>query len=549
MKYLNYIRKIASRTLLVCLLFNLSCSLERNPLSSFSEETFWTSEENAMLALTGLYKGAITYNSIEYSQSDWWGYSTIILLDGVSDIGYDRRGFNNDIGKLTSGALIASNKVLDGLWKGAYRRIESANRFLANVDNVPNISVAKLNRLKSEARFIRAAQYFYLASYYYDVPLVKTLLTLDEANNVKKSSRETILAFVIAELVDLNEHLPLQKEMLSSEIGRVNRQAAWAFIGRTHMLTKDYSKAAIVLKKIIDTKHSSIAPSYPTLFTEVNEHHEENIFSVQFVENITGYALPQHTYPAMYGGWSILNPSGHLFEAYEFTNGDKFSYTDSKYDMNDISKNRDPRLDYTIYYHGQTFKGNEYICAPKSGSEDQIASGQVTQTGFMPRKYLDENFAGSLNSQGGNLPIVRYADVLLMYLEAELESGTPITLEMLNLTINAVRGRADVNLPSITDTNAATLRDKIRDERMVELAFEGHRLWDLYRWGIAEEKLNAPIYGAPYGFIADKNAIRKKNGVKDPYYRWYVNTRSFKAEHQRWPVPTSEQNINPNLRD
>ena len=549
MKYLKSINKIVSGALLGCLLFNTSCSLERSPLSSFSEDVFWSSEANAMLALTGLYKGAIVYNGIDSQPSDWWSYGSIMLLDGVSDMGYDRRGFNHDLGRLSSGMLLSSNASIASLWKAAYKRIESANRFLAGVENVPGLTPEKLNRLKSEARFIRATQYFYLASYFQDVPLVVSLLSLDEANNVKKSPRADILTFVVKEMEEISEHLPLQRDLSKSEIGRVNRQTAWAFTGRAHMLTGEYSKAALSLKKIIDQKDSSIAPNYATLFTPVNENHSENIFSVQYVENLAGYGFPQHSYPTMYSGWSILNLTANLFEAYEFTNGDKFSYSDTKYDMNNLGKNRDPRLDYTMYYHGQKFKGNEYICAPKSGSEDQIASGQVTQTGFMPRKYLDEGFAGDLGSSGSNLPVVRYADVLLMYLEAELESGTPITQSMLDLTINAVRGRADVNMPAITETDSDLLRELVRNERLVELPLEGHRLWDLFRWGIAEEKLNVPIYGAPFGFIDDTSAIRKNDGVLDPNFRWYVNTRSFKAVQQKWPIPQAEQNINPNLRD
>ena len=82
--------------------------------------------------------------------------------------------------------------------------------------------------------------------------------------------------------------------------------------------------------------------------------------------------------------------------------------------------------------------------------------GQTTQTGFMMRKYFDETFSGDLNSYGGNVPVIRYAEVLLSYLEAKLEAGEGITQALLDETINKVRGRASVQMPAITEVNAGS---------------------------------------------------------------------------------------------
>lgn len=141
--------------------------------------------------------------------------------------------------------------------------------------------------------------------------------------------------------------------------------------------------------------------------------------------------------------------------------------------------------------------------------------------------------------------MARYADVLMMYLEAEMEAGTPVTQALLDQTINAVRSR--VGMPGIIETNPDKLLKIIQKERMIEFAFEGLRLWDLSRWGIAEERLNIDIYGSPF-YISDQSLMKKKDGIRDPYDRWYVNKRDFKAGQERWPIPLSETNINPNLR-
>ena len=233
-----------------------------------------------------------------------------------------------------------------------------------------------------------------------------------------------------------------------------------------------------------------------------------------------------------------------MFEAYQFTDGSDFSFDSPLYNKDNLGKNRDPRLDYTIYYNGATFKNTVYNSHPDGGSVDATQSGQTTQTGFMMRKYFDESYNGDLRKYGVNIPIIRYPEVLLSYLEAKLEGGEAITRSLLDQTINAVRGRASVQMPPITETNPEKLRTILRNERRVELAMEGIRYWDLRRWGIAHEVLQGKIYGAPF---PGREKVDGDNN-QDPYGRWYVNKWNFRQQDYVWPIPQSEQNINPNLR-
>ena len=108
------------------------------------------------------------------------------------------------------------------------------------------------------------------------------------------------------------------------------------------------------------------------------------------------------------------------------------------------------------------------------------------------------NPINDLNSYSAVTPVIRYAEVLLSYLECLIESGQAIDQTVLNLTINQVRGRADVKMPPITETNSDKLRELLRNERRVELAFEGIRYWDLLRWKLAETVLVGEVWGAPY---------------------------------------------------
>jgi hypothetical protein len=171
-----------------------------------------------------------------------------------------------------------------------------------------------------------------------------------------------------------------------------------------------------------------------------------------------------------------------------------------------------------------------------------------SRTGYLLKKYMDENYTGNFYRYGGNTPIIRYAEILLSYLEAKLEAGQPIDQELLDATINKVRARASVNMPPITETNPDLLRPILRHERRIELAMEGLRLWDLLRWGIAGQVLNDDFYGA--SFPNSKKAIRKKSSSAppDPHSRWFVTSSHFRVgTDEHWPVPQNEVNINPNL--
>jgi hypothetical protein len=526
-----------------------ACSLEKNPLTDLAEKTFWDSEEKAELALTSLYRGNIA-SEVEYSPSDFWSYHGLLFMENLSDNGFDRRGENNPFYQISSGKLMATNSFISRYWTSAYERIQLCNRFLAGVENMENGNIK--TRMEAEARFLRATQYFYLASYFKDVPLVTTVLTGEEANNVQKETQSNILSWCAKEFEAAATDLPHFKDIKASESGRACSQAALAFLGRTYMLQEDWSKGAEAFKAIVDLGENEINGSFSELFLPVTGmSNQENIFSISYLENYFGCGLPQHALPAKDGGWSLPNPSAGLFEAFEFKDGTPFNYDDPRYNPNNLGQNRDPRLDYTIYYNGAIFKGTEYRISPdydEAKKERLDYSSEASRTGFMWRKFFDENGINDITSYSAVTPIVRYAEVLLGYLECVNESGQTVTQTLLDNTINRVRGRADVKMPPITETNQEKLREIVRHERRVELAFEGIRYWDLMRWHIAHVVLNEDVWGAPYPTSA-KYATSTKKIDPTGHCRWYAGTRAFRnPQDYKWPVPQSEQNINPNLR-
>lgn len=533
-----------------------SCSLDRQPLTALSDETFWEDASKAELALTACYRGNMVVNSEIYEPYDVWTYYGLVLMDHLSDNCFDRRGVNNAFFMISSGGLVAGNAQMKDYWTSEYKRIGYCNRFIAGMSSVDNPDVTMIG----EARFLRATMYHYLASYYKDVPLVTTPISNEEASVLTKTSQSEILEWCAQELEEAAAQMPT---FANAKKGHANRQAALAFLGRTRMLQKKWSEAADAFKRIIDLGENSIHPVYKEVFLPgIGIANNENIFYISYLKSYFGSGFAQHCLSDKDGGWSLSNPTASLFEEYEFIDGTPFGengYDDPRFEYPNLGKNRDPRLDYTLYYNGATVLGTEYKIHPDNayGSCIQVNYGeQNSRTGFMPRKYVDEeNGYAKLSDHDMVIPIIRYADVLLSYLECLVESGSPVTQDILNQTINAVRGRSDVNMPAVTVTDAAVLRERVRHERRVELAYEGTRYWDLLRWGIAHEVLNGDIWGAAY---PDANYAKDFGGEgvnsprkQDPtgHNRWYVGERNFRnPQDYQWPIPQSEQNLNPNLR-
>ncbi|GAA5221717.1 RagB/SusD family nutrient uptake outer membrane protein [Membranihabitans marinus] len=543
----NLIKKICF-SFFVLFFFACEDELNLNPKNQYANESFWTNETNAMLALTGVYRGPISHAGTQTKPTDWWSYYGVILLEHATDNAYDRRGDNSNFVTITNGNLLANNSYILEYWKSSYKRVAICNDFLENIIQVDEINETTKNRMIAEVKFIRACQYFYLSQFWGSVPLVTNTLTPDEANQVEKVDRSTIVEFVIKELNEAVPHLPRYKDIPLAESGRASRQAALGFLGRIYLAEKRFTEASSVYKEIIDYNDNIIDPDYRSIFLAENETSAENIFSVKYLEGDAPNSVQLYSYPSILQGFSLINPLGSLAESFEFNDGTPFSYDDPRYNSRNLSENRDPRFSYTLLADGDSFSGQKFITHPDSiNSKDVISyANQATRTGYACIKFCQEFFSGDpRNDYGADVPLLRYAEILLSYLEAKLEAGDPITQELLDQTINKVRGRESVNMPSVTETDPDLLRPLLRNERRVELAMEGLRYWDLLRWGIIGETLQGDFWGAPYPDSQRYATVTKKI---DSNARWYVTSKNFRVgQDEFWPIPESESNINPKL--
>ena len=540
----NYILKLRSLVaLLAGLLMAIGCKkdyLVENPYDQISNSNFWKSEDDALMALTGVYSYTSTGN-----EQDFLSYINVFFSDQKSDNAFEVPSGVREM--FIDGTDNPTNSIIGQTWNVCYARIGKANFFIANIDRV-DMDETKRNIMKAEARFIRAVYYFYMSQFWGGVPLVTDVLTIDEANTVSRNSKQEVEDFVLSELTDIAGILPVTRP--ASELGRVTSGAALAFKGRLLMAEGKWADAAATYKSIIDLNIYTIDPDYSSLFIKGNEHSTEFVYALPYLAGVGGKNSTQVPYrwaPRILGGNTQIGPLNDLVDAYECVDGKSIAESPLYDSQNPYEKNgvryRDPRLYYSILLPNySTVNGKLYVTHPDSvNAPDRMPTWSKTGYGYM--KFIDPSYTGDPKAYGSSIPIIRYPEVLLSYLESKLEAGDPITQGLLDETINKVRARPSVNMPPVTETDPDALRPILRNERRVELALEGIRYWDILRWHTAHIVLNGPVYGSKVcdgssgcGYMVDAGG----------HYLLY--TRHFRENvDYLWPIPQSQIDLDPNL--
>lgn len=524
--------------LLIFLLGQTGCQeewLDKQPLAALSEASFWTTESDAMLALTGVYRNSnvgLAYNNTN---------EFLIMSSFTDDSGYK----HGAVGVIYSGYLNEGDgQVVKAIWDRAYATIFKANYFLANIDRV-EMDAAKKAEITAEVRFLRAYEYFYLSILYGGVPLITDVLTIEEANNQTRNTLQEIVDFCITELTACATDLPASRA--ESEKGRILKAAPLAIKGRLQMIHKNWSEAASTYKQIIDLDAHIIDPRYKEIFEEVGENSKEIILSNNMLAGLNGNSRNQRNFhPDFYGGYQEDNLYQNLVDAYLMNDGLPIEES-PLYDPENPFENRDPRLYASVFLPGITeFRGKLFPSDPYQNGISKLMGA----TGYGWKKYITEDYSGNWASSGDDMILIRYAEVLLSYLESKLEAGDNITQDLLDQTINQVRGRDAVSMPPVTETDPAKLREIIRRERRVEFCQEMLiRYMDIRRWGIFLERVNRKFYGMKLTDDPDNyDAFTVEKNGKYRGHRIVIDkTGSFKETDKLLPIPTYEININPAL--
>jgi starch-binding outer membrane protein, SusD/RagB family len=508
--------------------------LNTQPLSSISDATFWKTANDATLALNGVYDVGTGFSGYNF-----WVPTSMVNLDLMAGNGSEKESIPDNF---TNGTLNSTYAFVGYYYGNAYSQITRCNNFLANIGAV-NMDAAQKAVMIGEVKTIRAYNYFNLALYYGDVPLIQKLLTVDEANSVVRTPKAEVWAFCESELKAAIAVLP--SSVSAENAGHMTSAAALGILGRLQLVQKKWAEAATTYKTIIDFNYYQIDPRYRELFLNAGENSREIIMSTQYIKDTYNHVLLQYLTPETWGGWHQYSPFNELVEAYECKDGKTIAES-PLYDKNNPYNNRDPRMDFNIMIPERTtFRGQVYSAKPGTTLPDRLNQYPGVWSGYVIYKFLEDDptVASGFNS-GNNFPLIRYAEVLLGYLEAKLESGTGVDQALLDATINKVRGRASVAMPAVTTTDPNALRTIIRRERRVEFAFEGIRYFDCLRWGILASENNQQFTGMK---LTNDPANYKDYPVNENGYYIYKKRSFIAGKNELWPIPQSERDLNKNL--
>lgn len=532
-----------------------SCSdlLTKNPTSAISDGNFWNNENDAYLALVGCYRF-----QTGWSHDDFATPQGLLYLDFCGGNGTEKENYTT---LMASTNTLPTNGNLQWYWCNAYSQIAKCNNFLDNVIHCPMNSEDTRIQWMSEAKCLRAYFLFYLAFHFKDVPMPLTTLTLEEANTIPQTTQAEVYKQVETDLLEAIEILP--EEYDASAYGRFTKGAARVLLSRVYLGQNKWSEAASVLKDVIDSGIYELdrrngADSYEKLFQIGGEYSPETIFCIMGIPDLYTTSRYQYLYPeCAYGGWHQFAVYNELVKEYFCIDG-KSIETSPLYDDNDPYMNRDIRLYASVFlpplgsYPGTKYNDITYDCFQGPNTSDSYNRFPLFN-GYCPKKGCDPSITSNLGSTPTYTPLMRYGEVLLSYLEALNESApNEVTQTVLDQTINDIRDR--VNLPGYTKaelTSQEAVRNAVRKERRVELAFEGFRYFDVLRWGIAEQELNHTFTGVK---LSDNPADRNYRGSgstaspvdEDMYYQF--ETRSWAAHNRYFPIPQSEINVNKNLK-
>jgi len=503
---------------------------------------------------------------------------------------------NSEIMRLATGSYSAANPVSQEMvqtWSDAYFVVRKANVFIANIDVVPLIAtytnalgdVYPMNRAwKAEARFLRAFFYFEMVKRFGGVPLMGDAITeLGDNLELPRNSFEDCINYIVNELDAIKDSLrvlPVQSPDLygfaatkNAALALKSRVLLYAasplfngnsiepgneLIGYTTIddasIKERWAKASQAAKDYMTTFGdpaayggsgvSDLAANFLDAFLSDYSLANKELIFVQAggintgVEKVLG-PVGFSNQAAL--GEGMTSPTQDLVDAYPMSDGttreSSASYSDSK-----MYTGRDPRLEYTVLHNGSTWLQTS-LATYQGGANNPSGAMKKTKTSYYQRKFMGkaENVA-QYQSATHRWIILRYAEILLNFAEAENESAGP-TSDVYD-ALKAIRKRAGIpagrglTYGLTAGMNQDDMRETIRNDRRIELAFEEHRFWDIRRWRIAEEIYKKPLQGL----------LVVKDGANFSYNRINVLTVNFDPKMNLYPIPYSEVIKNHNMK-
>lgn len=558
-------------------MFCISCKqniLDILPQDRLADEAVWSDPKLIEAYHNELYNSQIHGFNVSgaYSKYTDETYNSLACCGG--DL-FKLNTYNPDnVGQLGSniGDFWAESNGYLYNWNIAYQYMRKINVFLENM-NTTTVELPNKARMIAEAKFLRAFLYFNLIERFGGVPIVDKVYQLGDEATFKRNTFDECVAFIEKDVTEALPDLATKYPSNDPNYGRATGDACKALLSRTYLYAasplfspdKDmqkWQKAADAAEALLSSGYE-LYPDYRELFEmKQGDVQNEVIYSRGFSSS-NGHAWTADHLNRRFGGyggwWGSSGPTGNLTDSYDMANGHPPYLPDgtinplSGYDPNNPWANRDPRLEATVIHDGSVFNPGASPSAPTATFEMWVSVDGTTwgfdsykRTGDNPRtntvikKFMPSQ--GPINGSTPRLeqfPFFRLAEIYLNYAEAKLELGDEATAREY---VNKVRRRPSVNLPDLPATlTGEALRQRLYNERRIELAFEMHRFFDVRRWGIATLTENAIIYA--YDVIKDVatgTKMYQKVNLLD-------KAGTFQAYKSLLPIARDELRRNPEL--
>ena len=390
--------------------------------------------------------------------------------------------------------ITPDNPALLQLWRRNYYGIYRANIVINEI----SLETSAMAKMRAEAKFLRAYFYFELVRAFGDVAFYSDNLAPSEYN-IANTPKAEIYAQMEQDLIEAIEVLPAKSQQSATDYTRANKGAAQALLGKVYLYQEKYSESAAAFEKVVASNEYNLHPVYDSIFTHGEEYGIESVFEIP-------YSSYRHGDFWSNGRESEGNIDVQLDGPRETAIGDLY-LGGWGFDMIDSSlidlwdANGDVVRKYGTGFGPELFKEVLTLDPSEDTNNNGFPDAKEGEgwTGWYQKKRatVPSSYDAVMGapSYENNERMIRYSDVLLMYAEALNRSGNDSkALEM----VNKVRERA--KLPALS-ASGNDLFEAIKIERRMELAMEGHRFWDLVRWG------DAPKVLGPAGFVEGVNEI------------------------------------------
>lgn len=403
----------------------------------------------------GVYTPEQFVNGVYGMFTDWnYAFSYIAITDMISD-NADKGSSATDSGgdkrEIDNLEFTSSSGSFGALWTHWYKSIGRATQSIEITENAEIEDEAYKARLIGEAKFLRALNYFYLVRGWGDVPI-------QEQDLIKRVPKAEVYAYIIKDLTDAIEVLPLKSKYEAKDLGRATKGAAQALLSKVYLYNENWSGAYNLAKEVFNSGEYGLEADYAVVWRASSENGKESIFEFQargesIAHGIRQYSEVQGARGLSGWGWGFNTPSENLLNAF---NAEKDNI----------------RRDATIIFRNSTLY------------DGRIVSNAVENPMYNYKAYSSAN-AGAANGDK-NVRYLRLGELYLILAEAANEMGNSSEA---TAALNTVRQR--VKLPNTTAVSQADLRKAIWKERRLELAFEHDRWFDLIRTKQAPEAMQA----------------------------------------------------------